>query len=198
MPGRKIICKACGNPIYKRTHPKDQVPVLANEAGRISIGQKYAEMSRDNDLLRIAREYCTEEEIERQRRQLGSRFGQEPTSRDVAWGAINQTMLRQKDLHIIKMLHFSLARVAYQSGEPFMYLLKEVHKYQLYRHKKDGVKLVEILSCECDMCKIDNGKVFTITEALERMPIPHSDCAYSYGDFRPGWCKCCWVAKLDQ
>jgi len=201
MPGRKITCKACNNPIYKRTHPIDNVQILVNEHGKNTIEQVYHEIAMNRRYIGIASNYCSEKEIEQQRNILKTRFGSEPSARDIAWGALNNRLLRESDLHMHKMITFALAQIAYENGEPFIHLLKQVSKYELLRYKQQfidsGLDSVKIAGGCCPACDADNGRVYTIKEALEIMPIPHSNCSYSYNNLRPGWCTCRWVASFD-
>ena len=51
---------------------------------------------------------------------------------------------------------------------------------ELLRYKEYGVlKKVSILCGNgCDNCKKQNGKIYLISEALKKMPIPNKNCSY--------------------
>lgn len=200
MPGRKIICKECNNPIFKRTHPLEGVPILVNEYGRITAEKMYNKIALDNEFLRIARGYCSEQMIEHERKILRKRFRLDPSARDIAWGVLNKAILKERDFHMLKGITSALALIAYRNEEPFFDLLVQASKYELLNYKQQlsesGLRTVKIVGCDCPVCIKDNGKVFSIDDALEKMPIPHKDCKYSINNQRPGWCSCRYVAHF--
>ena len=58
---------------------------------------------------------------------------------------------------------------------------------QLQGMKNSGiVKNVEIIACNdtCEICKMFNGKIFSIKEALLSNPLPVKNCSHPYG------CRC--------
>lgn len=88
---------------------------------------------------------------------------------DVEWNRRNQSARDKKRIEIAESLQKS-------------------RKGSLLGYKSMGVKTVRILSAgnsSCSKCSELNGKIFTIDEALEQMPIPVRNCDNVYG-----YCRC--------
>jgi hypothetical protein len=66
-------------------------------------------------------------------------------------------------------------------------------------YKQTGIKKVRISSPGgCRTCIDLMGKVLTIEDALERMPLPSKECAHGNKDGKPGWCRCGYVPFFDD
>jgi hypothetical protein len=50
---------------------------------------------------------------------------------------------------------------------------------------------VEISAGECAVCRADNGRRFSVSDALEKLPIPKEHC-------ENGWCKCMWLPVAES
>lgn len=76
--------------------------------------------------------------------------------------------------------------------------------FELLGYKTKGfLKKVEILANgSCEECIKHNGEVYTIDEALEKMPIPNSDCVNWKEDFdgnhKHGYCRCTWLPVIED
>lgn len=57
-----------------------------------------------------------------------------------------------------------------------------------------GVK-ISTCSNACPTCQKLRGKVFTVDEALKKMPIPNKDCTFEHNGKR-GFCRCLYTAVL--
>jgi len=66
-------------------------------------------------------------------------------------------------------------------------------KERLLRYKESSCSGVKIsTSCDervCPACAKNQGKFYTIAEALRDMPIPNKDCA-------SGYCRCCYIPEI--
>lgn len=98
FPARKTTGKNCGSPIYKKTHPNEGTPILANEMGIQVVEKEYARRAAEREFIAIALEFCSEKEINKHRIVLGQKFEKQPSARDVAWKALNDKILHCKDL----------------------------------------------------------------------------------------------------
>ena len=91
----------------------------------------------------------------------------------------------------------------YEDEDYFLYA-QASRFFELLRLKTDGfTKKVQILAKEsCDNCSKHNGEIFTIDEALEKMPIPNRDCTNWKEDFekihKHGWCRCGWLPVIED
>jgi len=59
------------------------------------------------------------------------------------------------------------------------------------------IKKVQIFTQQensCEACRQLENKVFTIEEALEKMPIPCKECTQKLYDEKRGFCRCSYVA----
>jgi hypothetical protein len=68
-------------------------------------------------------------------------------------------------------------------------------------YKKAGIKKGKILICEtgsCEQCRLLQDKVYTIEEALEKMPISNKHCTKKMNDKNQGFCKCCYIASFKS
>ncbi|HQV15580.1 MAG TPA: hypothetical protein PK620_11735 [Denitromonas sp.] len=103
--------------------------------------------------------------------------------------------------HDRKMAHFQLAIEAERNGLPFLEHLACAARYELLRHQEQGVQKVKILAAgeanSCPSCQSQNGRVFTITNALHQMPIPCAGCTRTLCGDVPGFCRCGYVAAFD-
>jgi hypothetical protein len=109
--------------------------------------------------------------------------------------------MEKQDYHAMKMIYFDQALIWYEEGAGFQKLLRESNKWELMKLKRTGViEKVEILSAgsrSCEACQKLEGKIFTIQEALEKMPIPHDKCTLELNPDKPGWCRCEYIAVID-
>ena len=105
------------------------------------------------------------------------------------------SLIEEEKYHGIKMVYYSMALFQNRRGEPTYDLRREGVKYELLCYKNDGstkyVKIAKSNSEEkCENCKRLAGKVFSLEEALQTMPIPSKECTYHLFDKNHGFCKC--------
>lgn len=181
MPKRKTKCPLCGNDIYVRTDPFSKQKILLNRDDAFSLDTlKHLDVSQ--------KEYKDTE------KELSKKFKVSPSQGDVVWAILNERLLsamKKSDWQQMKMLYWEQARLLYEQGKEFFRLLQEAARCELRNYQSSGVvKKVEILTAgnqSCEKCNVLSGKVFTINEALEIMPIPVKDCG------NDGWCRCCYI-----
>lgn len=184
VPTRKKECPSCGKFIYVRTRPSDRQPILVTE-----------EEAKSLDALKNLN--VSQKEYQNTEKELSKKYKTAPSQGDIVWAILNQRLLsamKKNDWQEMKMLYWQQARLLYEQGKEFFRLLQEASRCELRNYQSSGVcKKVEILTAgdqSCDKCNALNGKVFTIKNALETMPIPVKDC-------EKRWCRCCYVAVID-
>lgn len=134
-----------------------------------------------------------DKEYDTAKKELTKKFGELPTPRDVIWQVLNNhlaTAIGRKDWHNMKMLYLELARILCEEGGSFFPILQEARKCELQNYQSQGLEHVEILAGNCEKCRPLNGKVLTIKEALDTMPIPVKEC-------ENGWCSCMYTSTID-
>lgn len=65
----------------------------------------------------------------------------------------------------------------------------------LLQYKQTGaVSKVEILSSDnsCESCQSQNGKIYTVEEAIKTRPLPCKEC-----NNKMGYCRCVYVPVVD-
>lgn len=104
--------------------------------------------------------------------------------------------VKKRDWHSVKMIALEQATFLEKEKKDSFTLRKEAAKYEIYENQE----VCETLGCKleilagpdsCDICKKQEGKTYSIKEALEKMPIPHKDCNHKIG-----FCRCCWVTDI--
>lgn len=131
---------------------------------------------------------------------LSEKFNKDASDGDVIWGLFQNLTARTTDLQELKELYYKKALFLNDEGRDCFLQLQQSAKLELIYLQKVGlVSKVQILSAGgCKSCKKLDGKIFTIKEALEKMPIPCKECAYKFrvkDNF--GFCRCCYVPKYD-
>lgn len=100
------------------------------------------------------------------------------------------------DFHKKKMGHYKKALILSEKGkDPFKQLILS-SKMELLSLKERGIKEVRILSTGgCASCKKQNGKIYSIDEAIKKMPLPNKNCSFHlYPENRNySSCRCTYV-----
>ncbi|HDH28098.1 MAG TPA: hypothetical protein ENH13_03090 [Euryarchaeota archaeon] len=109
IPGRKTKCPHCGQFMYVRTRPKDNVRVVVTKEQADEIDEEWAIASgTHNDFL------AKKEEIENERKVLRKRFGKEPSESDVKWGVLNKQLIthaQDSDWGLYRNTRFEMAEI---------------------------------------------------------------------------------------
>ena len=190
-PKRKKKCPHCQNCIYVRTLPDgDGKKVLVTEDGAKRIELDWQKVWwRNQWLRRVKQDGSSDHDLDRVRKSLTERFGEQPTDADVVWALLNET----GD-------NFSMALFLYEEGRDFLQLLQQLRETELMRYNEWGTPTqVEILAGDdsCDSCKSQNGRILTVDEALKTMPIPNKSCTYELERGKLGWCRCVYLPAID-
>lgn len=110
IPGRKTKCPTCGEFMYVRTRPKDNVRVVVTKKEADKIDEDWAIVGGTYEQYLDNKEaFAQEKEI------LRKRFGgQEPSDRDVAWGLFNKQLIdhmRNGDWGLYRNTRFGMAEL---------------------------------------------------------------------------------------
>ena len=129
--------------------------------------------------------------------------------KDSQWKELNekvQNLIVANDLFGLKNVYVEMAEFVKSEGKDNAYLLElayksglKLQKEELKRYKKFGTcKGVEIITVtnspgnnSCEACAQFNGKVFTISEALLKNPLPVKNCCHKWG------CRCVYAPVVD-
>lgn len=179
VPRRKTKCRACGKDIYVRTDPFNKQTTYC--------------LKRDDALLLdVVRDLQISEKAftdAKNKALKGQSLG------DIMWGLIGQekqNAARKGDWQKVKGITWTQARYLYEAGREFFHVQQAAMEEELRGEQAQGVMThVKILSSRdertCEKCKGQDGMVFTIKEALEKMPLPVK-C-----DNDEGWCRCVYT-----
>lgn len=137
-----------------------------------------------------------DEDFDLIKEKLSKRFNKDASDGDVIWGLFQKLATGTTDLQKLKGLYYEKALFLNDEGRDCFSQLQQSAKIELHYLKKDGsADKVEICSTGgCKACKKLDGKIFTIKEALDKMPIPCRECSYKFrikDNF--GFCRCEYV-----
>lgn len=153
---------------------------------------------------RLKRYNITQAEFDERKAELRKQWGREPSDIDVIWGILNdhtveivsKGTLRDKDLVGLKMNSRFKALLLHDEGKDPHELLQEAAKWDLTRLQQNpfvtGVRILAVKTA-CPICQQLNGRIFTIDEALKKMPIPNKNCTHKHNGKR-GWCRCMYLS----
>ena len=123
-------------------------------------------------------------------------FQQHKTPYDVAWNFCNETIINlsaKKDWQTLSQLYYAMAIISDETNRRSpIELLKQSSYWQLIDHQlhfPEGRVTISATSESCDACKSQNGKSYSLREALVQLPIPHTDCSYQLFNYS-GFCRC--------
>ena len=177
-PQRKTKCPSCGKDIYVRTDPFNKQ-------------ETYYLKQDDALLLNVVRDLGITEKVftEAMNKAVkGQSLG------DIIWGLIGkekQNAAQKCDWQTISSITERQARYLYEAGRGYFHIQQEAMKARLQGALAQGMTHGKIISSgddrTCEKCKSQDGMVFTIEEALEKIPLPvkcdngeFCRCVYTY------------------
>ena len=137
----------------------------------------------------------TATDYKRMRTALSKQFGKEADPDDVAWGLMNEVVQKTRNYNDLKGLYYQMALHLNARGKEFYPILLQARRTELLSYKESGVKSVSILGGSCRACRKLNGKVYTISDALTRKPIPSKECTTVLYDENRGFCMCVYLPQ---
>jgi hypothetical protein len=175
-PKRKKECPSCGKDIYVRTDPFNRQQLFLGQEDALSL-----------DIIK--RLQISENEFQEAKKK--THYNQH--LRDWVWGFLNekkQNLARKGDWQSMSRITGEQARMQYTLGKSYFDLLQESVREQLQgvQVQSHYVTHVQVIACKddrtCKKCASLDGEIFTIKEALEKMPLPVK-C-----ESAEGWCRC--------
>ena len=158
---------------------------------------------------RLRRDYgVTDADYDRERAELAAKWGCEPSPADVLWRWANGRSAQlggQGDWQGLGVLTFTMALQLYEEGRDHFKLSQVARKYELLamqrEEKNQPYKIrVRVLGV-CPESRALEGRLYTIEEALEEMPIPRADCTWQTSargsKSGRGWCACTYTEELQ-
>jgi len=191
--------------MYVRTLPDSRQRVVVTEEQAQQIEAEWAKINfRRRWLSPLAPYGVTEADLDHRKDALSRKFGREASDRDAVWSLFNAVVAvvaRVSNFNGLKMLYFEMALFVGAEGKDPFHLLQQSQKMELMRYKGTlGFTGVEIFACEdsCEACRKLDRKVFTIEEALEKMPIPCRECTNPILSDDWGWCRCFYGVVVEE
>lgn len=198
IPNAKSKCPFCKQFIFVLTDPDLKKKVHVTKTQADEIRKKWSERSEINYYVKYFSQFGITNEIFLAKKQLLSEEkGTEVENSEVLEQIFHRLVYTSKDFHELKMLYFSMALIKYQNGEDFFNLLQESMRFELLKKGESKlIKKVKIHAIGCEHCKENDGKIYTIEDALKTMPIPNPECTHEKKEGR-GWCRCFYIAEIE-
>ena len=171
-PMRRRKCRDCGQVIHVRTEREERKKYLLTD------GEAERRAAKD---ARLARE-----------------------RRNKEWKQLSEQVrvaMQAGDWKSLQAAYQQQARILFVEGRPHRHVAQEATRAQLMSLLELGVAAVKIRTADdervCAHCQSLDGKVFTIQEALEVMPIPGPNCTDG-NEQNPhgGCCRCAYIAVI--
>lgn len=199
FPLRKTKCKACGKFYYSKRLPSETKKRIVTEKEKKQIDKQWDEKF-------FLDEWCAFfSTFDFTKGYIKRHIGSFKIKRDGAWSLFQKALavaLKRNKFHEASMLYYKMAIfVAEENKDPFEYL-KLSSKMSLLNYKNQGTKKVRILSAgslSCSECNEQNGEVYSIDEALNKMPLPNKNCSYHFypENKRYSFCRCVFIPKVE-
>jgi len=198
-PIKDTPCPFCGNIIYVRQsrYSKDNILTTSENLDKISGDWKQVNFIK-TILKSVQSNGIKESDFNNKKQEMSVLDGKPPNDTDVLRAIL--TDLQKNNVNV----YFQLAMLLNMERKDAFNLLTYAKKLELTNLKNSGiVKKVKIASGSktgdpeaCEACKKHIGKVFTIDEALDRMPIPRKDCTFKLYDESRGFCRCTYIVAF--
>lgn len=110
IPGAKTKCSHCGEYMFVRTRPKDNVRVVVTKAEADKIDEEWSIVAGMHDVF-----VAEKEEFAKEKEILRKRFGgKEPSDNDVRWGLLNKQLMehaKNGDWGLYRNARFQMAEI---------------------------------------------------------------------------------------
>ena len=210
MPTRKAKCKSCGKEFSVRTHYLNKNKIILTDKEAILYDIEKDKYYTDKSLIDGLKMYIDESNdeidnlVEKTRIELTAKFGKPASLGDVGWGVANRLVveaIKKNNMGFLRSIYFQMGLYLHNTGKDSSAVMENSFNIDLNEYKKsDVVKKVEVIATteSCDYCKALNGKIFSISEALEKKILPCKQCIYKLNkNAKTGWCRCCYAPFLE-
>ncbi len=201
-PKTKKKCPNCKNPVYFIVDPYTNKKYYLTENDAEKINNLKDRYRVEEKFFNQFNEYgLTENHFKQRRNKFEKKVGKNYSAFTFVRSIFNELSLalaKKGDLQDLDMMYWRMARFLFEYNQDFFSYSYESTKMRLYNYKKSdknlGIKSkVSIVACgdSCEKCIKQDGKTFTIDEALKIMPIPVKDCGN-------GFCRCIYTGGIEQ
>lgn len=197
-PAKKSKCPQCGQFMFVRTRPNDNVRAVVTEDEAEKIDEEWSIVGGTHDSYIADKNLYSD-----QREALLKRFGSVPSDSDVKWSVLNKqatNAMQKNDFQELSGIYFEMALHLYKTGREFKKMLEQSKKMYLINQKNSNIVTgVEVFSDHCcDECKKLNKWKFTVADALEKMPLPVLSCTNQLSKkAQTGWCTCQYLPVIE-
>lgn len=204
VPARKTKCPSCGKPIFVKRAPDESEKRLVTEALAAEIEALWNARAEEQ----TADEFCHLHGISAERyAQVRSALSKSTEPSSLCWSTeyflARERAAIEPDHHARKMLYFHLARLCEQKG-----LYRDRRDFAARMHESEllgyegslgivtGVRVKSGGAHICAICQANNGKTYTIEQALVQQPLPCASCTCGEAESDPGLCRCYYSTIL--
>jgi DNA-directed RNA polymerase subunit RPC12/RpoP len=110
IPGAKTKCPHCGEFMFVRTRPKDNVRIVVIKAEADKIDEEWSIVAGTHDIF-----VAEKEEFAKEKEILRKRFGgKEPSDNDIRWGLLNKQLIehaKNGDWGLYRNARFQMAEI---------------------------------------------------------------------------------------
>lgn len=202
FPQRKKKCNYCKQVIFVRNSPSTRCKVLVTEEGSKKIDVELKKISFRNRWLReIEGLGVTEKDFYSRKEVFFNKNGFEAKDGDVFWSLFNELITKTRDLHKSKMVYYLMSRFLHDEGRDYFPTRQLSVKMELMQERNSSIKLkAKIIAAKdsCEACQKLGGRIMSIEEALEKMPIPCKECTHTISDNKKGFCRCMYVLIAEE
>lgn len=139
--------------------------------------------------------------LEEEKNKLSKKFGKETSYNDAMWGLFNKLVLKHiNDFQKLNMNYYEMATFLNKEGKNPHDMLFQSKKMELIHYRKAGINKVQVIvarKVSCKECWELNGKIYSIEEALKKMPIPNKKCKFHLHRGKFPFCRCTWGPDID-
>jgi len=132
---------------------------------------------------------------------LSIQFKEKAKPLDIIWGVMNRIVvmaIKDGDLNALKMIYYNQALFLNETERDCIVPLRESTRISLIILQNRGFTKVKILKQNsCNICQQFADKIYSISEALEKMPIPCPDCQTIIFKGSSGFCRCIYIPTKD-
>ena len=113
-----------------------------------------------------------------------------------------ENALRTSDWNAASQAYRGQAEVLFSEGRKHLHVREEADRCQLRSLQELGIGRVQVSTCGdervCPYCESLNGKVLSVAQALESMPLPSKKCTDG-SDVNPygGRCRCIYLSVVS-
>lgn len=184
-PTRKSKCPHCSKPIFVKKTPD-------NREKRLMTADQAADAERQWDA------YNQKQSLKKISESLGLTHEQ-IDGMDLVEAL--ETIAETGTAYQRKIAFSQLAIEDDRNDKDFSEHLKQSKRYQLLECAESGEAWVTIVANDrrtCSCCKEQHGRVLSIKEAMQEMPLPHPGCTNSLLGDRTGFCRCYYESRLED